>query len=101
MTKATTVLLARLRDHVGNEVAKKQALRAHIGKATGKPMDRKSLSRYLAGKVEPGADVLIPMLRWLQLEGVIVPTAKSVGLFAYSNPVKKPKRGTKRPATRG
>lgn len=100
MTKATTVLLAQLRAHVGHDVVKKKSLRNHIGRATGRPMDRKSLSRYLAGAVEPGADVLIPMLRWLQLEGVIIPTKKDVGLFAYANPMKRNLAGLKKPVKR-
>lgn len=100
MTRATTVLLAQLRGHIGTDATRRESLSTHIAKATGRPIERTMLWRYLNAKTEPGADVLIPMMRWMQLQGIITPTKKAVGLFAYSNPLKKTKTSVKTPGNR-
>lgn len=93
MTAATKVLLAQLRQHVGDDAARRKALLAHCSSKLGRPIHRGTLHKYIHGQREPGADLLIPIMRWLQLEGVIKPGAKAVGLFIYTRVLRRPPAG--------
>lgn len=84
MTRYTTFFLQALRKHIGSDPVRRKSLIVHCEKAMGRKMHRGTLSRYLMCNREPGADVLIPMQRWAQLEGLITPAAKEIGLFEYA-----------------
>lgn len=92
MTTAVKVLLAHLRQHIGESAEKRKALLEHCNHALARPMNRSLLHKYIHGHVPPGGDTLIPIMRWLQLEGVIKPGARTVGLFIYTKPLKSQKK---------
>ncbi len=97
VTSASVTLLAHLRQHVGSDTARKKSLRAHVQRATGKPLDRGNLHRYLRGQHEIRLDLVIPILRWMQLEGLIKPCSKKTGLFVYCQRLKTTKNMAKKP----
>lgn len=88
MTAATKTLLAHLRQHIGSDSAKRKALHLHCCEKIGRTLSRSALHKIIYAESEPGADLLIPIMRWLQLEGVIKPGAKAVGLFIYTRPLR-------------
>ncbi len=95
MTAATTVLLAHLRQHIGTSSERRKSLYQHCCEKSGRTLSRSTLHRIILGVSEPGADLLIPIMRWLQLQGVIRPGAKAVGLFIYTKPLNPEKNGKK------
>ncbi len=88
MTAITKTLLAHLRQHIGTDPAKRKALLEHCNAHLPEPMHRGTLHKYIHGQQEPRTDTAICIMRWMQLEGVIKPGAKSVGLFIYTKPLK-------------
>jgi len=98
VTPASLTLLAHLRQHIGTDAARKKSLRAHVQRATGKPLDRGNLHRYLRGQHQIGIDLVIPMLRWMQIEGLIRPCGIKTGLFVYTQRLKKQVNAEKKTA---
>lgn len=86
------VVMGKLKAHVGDDTAKKKSLRAFLSQRLGRNIHRQTLVKYIYGAEIPNFEKGIHILRWLQLEGVIVPQTKEVGLFSYA-PAAKP--GTK------
>lgn len=101
MTTATKTLLAQLAAHIGNDGAKKKSLTAHVEASTKRKLHRSMLHNYLHGRVQPTMDNAIPIMRWMQMEGLIVPLPKQHGLFAYTATVKTPASGAKNSKQRG
>jgi len=99
MTQATKILLTMLAQHVADQPEKKRALLAHCQQATGRPLYRSMLLKYLRLRGQPTADFLLPILGWLRLEGVIMPSKDPHQLFFYTTKL-KPASKSARPASK-
>ena len=99
MTSSSRTLIAHLAQHIGHDAARKRSLRDHLSQATGRCLHRSYLHRCLAAQREPGLDIVIPLLRWMQLQGLIVPCPKKRGLFAYTRRLKNTAKAAKKSTT--